>query len=377
MSKIICKAAGLVKARFPKNAVLGKPPVKLLIPVLGLLFCAGCAGGPAGPKENTVPPREEPAWVSDVDQVYSRLRYVAAVGYGPSRAIAEKEAFANMISIFGQTVQVDRQSMVGYQEALMQDAVSAYIRNTEISNAIKTSAEMEVLIGAEIRDYWYDRRDTHYAVAVMEKSKAASLYSELVEANREIIRNLTAMDEGDKYSLPGYARYRLAAGVAGGNRVFANILSITGGPGLSPRELAEGENFRLEAENIARRIPIDVRVENDRTNRIKGAFASVIGSVGLQSGGDDSLYVLDGRISFTPANLQKSDSVYVRYILEANLVDRRTGTVLLPYTFSGREGHLSMAEAENRALGDAEKQIADGWALVFVEYLDSLLSEKK
>ena len=351
--------------------------VKLSILVPALLLYAGCAGVPGGRRENAAPSGEEPAWVNNTDQVYSRLRYVAAVGYGPSRTVAEKEAFASMIGVFGQTVQVDRQSMVGYQEAMQQDAVSAYVRNTEISNAIKTSAEMEILIGAEIRDYWHDGRGTHYAVAVMEKSKAASLYSGLIEANREIIKNLTAMDEGDRYSLSGYARYRLAAKVAGGSRVFANILSVTGGPGLSSRELAEGENFRLEAENIARRIPIDVRIENDRANRIKGAFAVAIGSTGLQSGGNGSLYVLDGRISFTPVDLQKSDSVYVRYVLEANLLDRRTGAVLLPIVFSGREGHLSMAEAENRALGSAERQIAGDWAPALAEYLDSLLSGKK
>jgi hypothetical protein len=236
---------------------------------------------------------------------------------------------------------------------------------------------METLIGAEIRDYWSDGRGAHYAVAVMEKNRSASLYSELVAANREVIKNLTAMDDGEKYSLPGYARYRLAAKVADGNRVFANILSVVGGPGLSSRELAEGENFRLEAENIARRIPIAIRVENDEANRIKGAFAAAIGSQGLQSGGDGSLYTLEGRITFTPVDLQRSDSVYVRYVLEAGLVDRRTGAVLLPYTVSGREGHLTMAEAENRALGDAEGQIAGPWAAALGGYLDSLLSGKK
>jgi hypothetical protein len=312
-----------------------------------------------------------------VDQVYSRLRYVAAVGYGSSRAVAEKEALASMISVFGQTVQVDRQSMVGYQEALEQDVVSAYIRNTEISNAIKTSAEMETLIGAEIRDYWYDGRGAHYAVAVLEKSKAASLYSELVDANMAVIETLTAMDEGEKYSLPGYARYRLAAKVADGNRVFANILSVVGGPGLSSRDLAKGENFRLEAEEIARRIPIEVRVENDQANRIKGAFASAIGSQDLQSGGDGSLYVLEGNLSFTPVDLPGQSNKYVRYVLEASLLDRRTGAVLLPYTISGREGHLTVPEAENRAIRSIEGEIAGGWAGALDGYLDSLLSGRK
>jgi hypothetical protein len=351
--------------------------VKLPILALTVLFCAGCAGNAesrrADPAREGLS-REQPVWVGDVEQAYSRLRYVAAVGYGSDRAIAEKEAFGALISVFGQTIRVDRQSMVGYQEALQQNTVSSFIRNTEVSNAIQTSAELDTLIGAEIRDYWYDGRGTHYAVAVMEKSRASSLYSELVSANREIIEILTVMEEEEKYSLNGYARYQLAAKVAGGNRVFANMLSVLGGPGLSSRELAEAADFRLEAEGVARRIPIDVRVENDQANRIKGAFAKLIGGRGFQSGGDGSRYVLDGRISFTPVDLPGQTNEYVRYVLEANLLDRLTGAVLLPYTISGREGHLTMAEAENRALGSMEKEIAAAWGAAFSAYLDSLMS---
>jgi hypothetical protein len=348
--------------------------IKMLIPALAVLLCAGCAGSAEDRKEKAGPSREEPAWVNDVDQVYSRLRYAAAVGYGPDRASAEKEAFAALISVFGQAVQVDRQSMVGYQEALEQDMVSAYIRNTEIINAIKTSAAMETLIGAEIRDHWYDGRGVYYAAAVMEKNRAASLYSELIAANKAVIETLTAVDGEEKYSFPGYARYYLAAKIADGNRVFANILSVVGGPGTIPRDLVEGEQYRLEAEEIARRIPVDVQVENDRVNRVKGAFAAVIGAQGLQSGGVGSRYTLEGKLNFIPMDLPGQNNKYVRYVLEANLLDRRTGAVLLPYTVSGREGHLTAVEAENRALGIIEKQIAGGWAAALEAWLDSLLS---
>ncbi|MDR1971478.1 MAG: LPP20 family lipoprotein [Treponema sp.] len=357
--------------------------IKYWFPILILLLCAGCAGAAKsrgssqGAGSQGEPSRAEPAWVSDADQVYSRLRYMAAVGYGPSRAAAEKEAFASMVSVFGQTVQVDRQSMVDYSEALRQDTVSSYIRNTEISNAIKTSSEVEILIGAEIRDYWYDGRGTHYAVAVMEKSKAAALYAELVDANREIIGALTAMDEGEKYSFSGYARCLLAAKVAGGNRVFAGILSVVGGPALGAGELAQEEQFRLEALDIARNIPLDLRVENDRNNRIRGAFAAVIGAKGFLSGGGDSPYTLDARLEFTPVDLPGQENSYVRYVLDAGLTDTRTGTVLLPYTISGREGHLTEVEAENRALRAIEQQIARGWEAAFSAYLDSLSAGKR
>jgi hypothetical protein len=298
---------------------------------------------------------------------------MTAVGYGPGRAVAEKEALANMISVFGQTVQVDRQSMVGYQEALRRDTVASYFRNTEITNAIKTSAELDILIGAEIREYWYDGQGVHYALAVIEKSKAVSLYSELVKANREIISILTTLEEEEKYSLDGYARFLLAAKIAGGNRVFSNILSVLGG-GMTPssRELAEAENFRVEARDIARRIPVDVRVDNDNSGRIQGAFTAVIGKKGFLTGGQDSRYTLEVTLKLSPVELPGQQNKFIRYELAAKLLDRVTGNVLLPYTVSGRDGHLTIPEAENRAITTLEREIAGGWDAVFSAYLDSL-----
>jgi hypothetical protein len=347
--------------------------VKLLILLPVLSICAGCAGGPQKA------PKEEPLWISDVDQVYSRLRYVAAVGYGPSRAVAEKEAFASLISVFGQTVQADRQSVVSYLEAMQQDVVSSYIRNTELNNAIKTSAGLDTLIGAEIRDYWYDDQATHYALAVMERSKAASLYSELVDANREIIRVLTAMGEEEKNSLEGHARFLLAAKVADGNRAFSNILSVLGGAAvsLSAREMAEAENFRLEARSIVQRIPVDILVDNDETGRIQGAFASVIGKKGFLSGGRDSRYALEVTLRFSPVELPGQENIFVRYELAARFLDRSTGNVLSAYNGSGREGHLTMVEAENRAITMIEREIARDWDAAFSAYLDSLSPQKR
>jgi hypothetical protein len=315
-----------------------------------------------------------------VDQAYSRLRYVAAVGYGPSRNAAEKEALAALIAVFGQTVQADRQAVVRYAETLQQDLISSYIRDTEITNAINTSAELDTLIGAELRDYWHDGRGTHYAAAVMEKSKARSLYSQLLNANREIIRTLTAMNDEERYSLDGCARYLLAAKIAEGSRAFSNILSVVEGAedprgragGLSAQELAQPENFRLEALAIARRIPVELRVDNDGTGRLHSAFARVIGGKGFVSGGRDSRYALEAALALNPVDLPGQQNQFVRYELSANLVDRHTGNVLVPYHVSGREGHVSRPEAENRAITAMEQHIAGAWSAAFSAYLDSL-----
>jgi hypothetical protein len=345
----------------------------VLLSALVLSFCAACAGGATGRGPAVA---EEPVWMSDVEQVYSRLRYMTAVGHGPSRAVAEKEAFAALTEVFGRTVQVDRQSVVNYSEALRQDTVASYIRDTEISNAIKTSAELSSLIGVEIRDYWYDGHGIHYALAVMEKSRAAAQYSDLVKANREVIRTLTVMGNDEKYSLDGYARFLLAAKVADGTRIFANILAVLGGATvtLSSQELAEPENFRLEARDIARRIPVDVRVDNDASGRVQGAFAVVIGKQGFQSGGQDSRYVLDVALTLSPVELPGQQNKMVRYELVAKFTDRVTGNVLLSYNSTGREGHLTIEEAKNRAITTLEREITAGWDAAFSAYLDSLVS---
>jgi hypothetical protein len=51
--------------------------------------------------------------------------------------------------------------------------------------------------------------------------------------------------------------------------------------------------------------------------------------------------------------------------------------VLLPYTVSGREGHISVAEAENRAVSAAERQINEKYSALLAEYLSALLPDKK
>jgi hypothetical protein len=50
--------------------------------------------------------------------------------------------------------------------------------------------------------------------------------------------------------------------------------------------------------------------------------------------------------------------------------------VLLPFNINGREGHLNLPEAENRAVAAAEKKINEGYGTVLSDYLSTLLPNK-
>jgi hypothetical protein len=344
---------------------------------------AAQAASGAGANSSRGNSRPEPAWVSSPDSVFSRAAYAAAVGYGGDRTIAEKNAFANLTNLFGQIIQGEQTATTKYSEAVLNGAVDRWAENTDISNAIKTSAELESLVGAEIRDYWYDGKTSHYAVAVMERAKTAVLYGDMIRSNEKIIEKLTAMSGTEKNSLDGYSRYRLAGTIADANRVFANVLSVVGSSnqdlvtGIKPGDMKKGDDYRLEAANIAKNIPIAVEIGNDSSRRLQGAFASAVNKAGFRSGGSNSRYRIRGDISFSPVDLPNQKNKFVRYTLDASLIDTSTSDVLFPYTLSGREGHLTAAEAETRAVSAAERQINETYSALLTNYLSTLLPDKK
>jgi len=318
--------------------------------------------------------KNQPAWVNSVDSVYNRNQYVAAVGYATSREMAERNALSNLIAIFGQSIYADQTITNAYQEVVKNGKTAGYTDNTAIDNTIRTSASMDSLVGAEIREVWYDSKSTHYAVAVMEKAKTARLYSEMIIANQNMIKNLIAMSQAEKNSMEGYGRYQFAAVVADINISYGNLLKLIGA--APPGDLKMGDDYRLEAAGIAKAIPIGLRVQNDKAGRIESAFAKAIADLGFRSGGVNSPYFLDVNITTSPVELVNQANKFTRIELKANLMDSGLGTVLFPFNLNDRQGHVTQSEADNRAYASAERKINEEYAKVFNNYVSQLLPKK-
>jgi hypothetical protein len=337
---------------------------------------------PAAPAENSAAQpagsRNKPAWVDSPDSVYSRQRYVVAIGFGGNRQDAERNALANLTGVFGQSIQAELKTVSNYSEAV-KNGVIQVSENNSVRNAITTSAEMDTLVGAEIADVWFDGKSTHYAAAVMEKQKTAVLYADLIRSNERIIDSLTAMDAAGKNTLNGYSRYLLAAAIADTDRIYANVLTYVGNTSnINPAEMKSGDEYRLGAAGIAGNIPIGVNISGDKAGRIEGAFSRALNGLGFRSGGGDSRYVLNGSYVIENADYPNQRNIFVRYHLEARLIDTlEGGSVLLPYSAGDREGHLSQSEAEERAMRAAEKKVADEFALSLQNYLSTLLPGQK
>ncbi|MDR1445576.1 MAG: LPP20 family lipoprotein [Treponema sp.] len=333
--------------------------------------------GPVPSSTGTVKPGEEPLWVRSPDRVYSASQYVSAAGYGSDRTAAEKNAFANLVSRFGQNIHADQRVVETYTEAARSGSLRSWAGGTDVTSTVSISNSLDTLLGAEIKDHWFDGKSTYHAVAALEKTAARESYGSLIKTNQDIIEGLTAMTAAEQNSLDAYSRYRLAAAIADMNSSYASVLSYVGaeGSGVDLKTLKPGNEYRLAAAEITKNIPIYVNVSGDRNNRIKSAFSQVLSKQGFRTGQSGSRYVLDVNCVLEPAEYPGQTNKFVRYNIDANLADN--GTVLLPWNIGDRSGHVSVEQAENRALSAAEKKIGDSYGEELTGYLSSLLPEKK
>jgi hypothetical protein len=312
---------------------------------------------------------ERPAWVSSPYSVYSRDRYIAAVGTAADRTEAEKKAFAGIVSFFGQSVKTDLAVATIYSEAVTNGVISVS-ENTSVREMIVTAALLDTLIGAEIGNVWEDDRGNIFALAFIEKEKAVLIYTELILLNQKNIENLTLLNNEEKYTFNGYARYKLASLIAGMNKEYANIVSLSGG---STASLNMTDDLSIETANIIKNISVGFNVYGDKNNRIRDAFAKILSAQGLRTQGSNSPYTLDVNIDMSEAIFPNSSFFFCRYTVSANLIEKNTGSVLLPFNFTDREGHSTYEEAEIRAFSSAEKMIAEKYSSAFSEYLAGLL----
>ena len=327
-----------------------------------LVLCPACTSAQLN-RKNT-----EPEWVSDPYKVYNRTVYLAAVGSAPTRNTAEKTALINLTSIFGQSIKGELKTDYSYSQAV-ETSRSSWSEKSDIAQAIKTSVAMDTLIGAEIKDVWKSSDSMWYAVAVIDKAKTNLIYSELIQQNLGTIAKLTALNAAEKQSFDGFINYYQAANLADANLVFANVRTVISPGSMAGEDLKTGNDYRLEAAQIARNIPITVTVENDRQNRIRDAFSGALTRAGFRTGGSDSRYTLKVSLSLDEVTYQNNPYKWIRYVVDANLIDTSTGAILFPYNINDREGHTHISEAENRAVQSAEKRIGNEYVLALGSFL--------
>ena len=318
---------------------------------------------------------QEPRWVIDPYTAYPRDLYLAAVGYAPNRAEAEKKALAALTAIFGQSIQADFSAVATYTEAVSKGIVNSS-ETTNIRDRVSTSTSLDTLVGAEIGSIWDDACGTVYSVAYLDKERAIAVYGNMIRTNLTNIEKLTAMTPAEKNMLDGFARYRLAAIIAGINAKHAGVLAQCGGPTATSLNLPSVDALNIEASNIIKNVTVIISVKGDRNNRIRDAFTKAISGEGLRTRGNSPPYMLEVNVDLSEAVFPNNSNKFCRFTVSAELIENSTDSVMFPFSFTDRVGHSTYEGAQAIALLQAEKIIREKYPAVFREYLEGLLPKK-
>ena len=324
----------------------------------------------------------QPEWVqSRVHARFNSNMYLTAIGSGSSRHAAERDALVRLVAMFGQDIHFDERTTELYWGVIGSGAAAAWGERVAIESYFERQVGMNDLAGVEIGDFWEDGRGTVFALAVLNRARATEIYSGRIRANQEIIENLTNMFWAERNTFDGFARYQLAAVFADMNFGYGEMLTIIGAHQYA-RGLRRGDDFRREAQEIRRAIPIGINVRNDRDGRIHGAFARAFSELGfMTTGGTNTRYVLDVDISIrSNSNFSQFFGRYTTSAyktLRADLRDTRTGAVFLPFNFTESDSSmLNQRDAESRALLLVEQRINNEYGNLLSDHLSRLIPER-
>jgi hypothetical protein len=135
----------------------------------------------------------------------------------------------------------------------------------------------------------------------------------------------------------------------------------TPAPVVTPPQTFETNNIKNSS--------VYLNVNGDLNNRVRDAFAKVLSAEGLRTQGSNSPYTLDININMNETTYPNNNNIFYQYTVSANLIERNTDSVLLPFNFSGREGHTTHETAKTRVFIAIERTIADRYHAAFKEYL--------
>jgi hypothetical protein len=310
---------------------------------------------------------KQPDWVKNTQTSFPSSRYLSAVGSGKSTSEAENAAIASIARIIKQNVS---STLVTTEK----DAVSSTgdsSNQSTVDEIIETYAVVDALVGVKIAEFWWDKNDIVYALAYVDKQEAAEYYvRKMGENENEIMEKISVA----KNSLGQFSSFSLALqalSLAEENEQYIDILYAMDAKTAQRNTFRYGSIVSVKEFSyaVAEAIAIDISVVGDDDGRIGLALSTMLAKYGFKTyiGTSNANYFLDAAVSFVDVPSERN--VYIRYIFSANLVDKKTTKILLPYSDNKREGHVHEAGAKERAIQSLVTTIQDEYANFFVDFI--------
>ncbi|MGN0729904.1 hypothetical protein [Treponema sp.] len=304
----------------------------------GNLFCASAR-------------EKEPEWVSAPKNIYSADQYFSYVGKSKNRAQAELLAVEGIAAVFEQKIN-SASTVSSRMEKAGSEGKVAVAKVQNFSSKIMRSVDVDSLVGVELKEFWTDGEKNVYALAVLDKQKAAELYSGMIQKNNGEISKLLNVSTDDEFSLENYARIDFAREISCINEKYLSRLSVVDFSKASELEKKTVSSAEINSRllEIARQIPVYVYFKNDPDGRVQAGCSRILSSFGFRTSQDkNERYSFTGDLEFKQNVPKDKSSVQCRYFFKAVLNDSAFEQNLFALSFDGRSASNTYDNALVRA----------------------------
>ncbi len=315
-----------------------------------------------------------PDWIDGESLYYPSNMYLTGVGYAPDRQSAEDKARAEIAKIFYSEI---NSKNLTYQEYVQ--TISGRSKNTSNNIAIEDLTEVstqKVLSGVQIVQAYQQTEPEalFYALAVLDRNQSKAILQHKIRELDQDIQILLdrTQRETDKLSKMRDLKACIEKYIL--RDAYDTELRIVNpsGQGVSSQVSFTEMKEQLTAA-LLRDFFIAVSVQGSRAVEIRQALVEALNQKGFSVANDiDRASVLArGTIQINPIEQAGSEWKFVRWKAYFDLVDRQGGAVFGSVKKTGKEGHLTLPQAEERAVRKIQKALTADIAEDMTSYIFS------
>jgi hypothetical protein len=312
-------------------------------------------------------------WVDGKSISYPEHQYLVGVGYGNTREIAERNSYAAISRIFSTDITSINKDYEKYSQVRSEGQ-----NKTKDENEINIEQFIEittkrVLENVTIAETWFDSKEkVYYVLAVIEREKAGNSLKEQIHSldsqiEEMIKKSRNTMDKIQKIrSLKAAIKGLIQREACNAN---LRVINLSGQGIDSPFNLAELDNDLNSF--LKNDFSIGVEVTGEKGGRVEVAIIEGLNKQGLlivKKGQPEDL-IVKGEIEFSEAYIHNPMFKFVRWTANFKLIDKSTDRIIGSITRSGKEGHLTVIEAKERALKTLQEDIVSEVSKKLTEFI--------
>ncbi|KAF5434752.1 LPP20 lipoprotein [Candidatus Methanophagaceae archaeon] len=317
---------------------------------------------------------KRPDWVDGESSEYPSSFYMTGVGYAPDRQTAENKARAEIAKIFYSEIDASNRAYEEYLQTTYKGK-SKIRESISIEDITKVSTQ-KVLSGVSIAQVYQQTKPEKlfYALAILDREQSKRiLRQKIMRLDQDIQKLLTdSRIEKDKLTQIQYLNTCIEKYII---RQACNAeLRIVdrSGEGISPT-VSFTEIKKQLTGILLRDFLIALSVKGTRSSDIREALVEALNKKGFSISDDfaNASVVVRGNVNIRPFEQGSSEWKFVRWKAYFDLVDQQGGAVFGSIKKTGKEGHLNISQAEERAVRKIRKILATDIADDITKYIYS------